>query len=218
MTLRRLLVIPVLAFSLAAAAQARAQVTFQSAEVIGVPAADKNSADTSPTRHPDRTVRFWSDDGLTYHLDGFGCRFDMAAWPDGLDEVDHTLSSVLTTDIESYRKAASGAVSNVGVISNVFTGLLNCASAGPAGKDSYGMDCNERMITAVALDVLKTPGYRQLRIFVVQADLDDLAAGKAPRKAMSVSFMENTLFRQGDPEALANRAPLTADLYQALTR
>lgn len=218
MTLRSWIVIPVLAFSLAVAVQARAQVTFQSAEVSGVPAAAKNASGASPTRHPDRTVRFWSEDGRIYHLDGFGCRFELAAWPDGLEEAEGVISSVLTTDIESYRKAASTAVSSVGEISTVFTGLLNRASAGPAGKDTYGIECSDRMITAVALDVLKTPGYRQLRIFIVQADLEDLRAARAPRKAMSLSFMENTLFRQGDPDTLSARAPLSASLYDALRR
>ena len=201
---------------LLAAGPAGAEVTFQSNEVLGVAAVDLAADPGALKRHPDRTVRFWSDDGRTYYLNGFGCRFEMVVWPRGQDSDPQSIGSVLHADVENYRKASSGAVSDVGNLNPVYVGMLYRRGTGPAGKDSYGLSCAENKATAVALDVLKTSTYRQLRIFIVQADLGEFETGKPLKKSMVVSFMENTLFRQGDPATMADRAPLAAEIYNAL--
>jgi hypothetical protein len=216
--LRAILISAATACGLLAGGPAVAQVTFQSAEVLGVQSADNPSAPGALKRYGDRTVRFWSEDGRTFFLDGYGCRYEMAAWPQGLEQDPQSINAVLHSDVENYRKASSGAVSDVGELSSVFVGMLYRRGPGPAGKDNYGLDCSDHKATAIALDVLKTATYRQLRIFVVQADIDEFDAGKPLKKAMAVSFMENTLFRQGDPETLSARAPLAAGLYNALRR
>ena len=91
-------------------------------------------------------------------------------------------------------------------------------TGGKTSPETYGLDCSDKVATAVALDVQKTRGPRKLSIFVIQINLEDVAAGRPPRKTMLVAFSQNTLFRKNDPETLARATPVTRELFDALTR
>jgi len=203
---------------LAAGGAAWAQVSFQSAEVLGVSKADLEAGLTgaAPKRYADGKVRFWSDDRRTYQLEGFGCQFELVRWPGPASDAAAEPESVLEEDIALYRKAAGTAVAQDGTILPIQTGALYRVAATTAQPEAYGLDCSDRVSTAVALDVLRTQTGRQLRIFIVQVELDSLAPGQTPRKTMAVAFMQNVLFLRGDAETLARAAPVTKDLYEAL--
>jgi len=218
--LRKFLILAALMAGLAPALAAHAQITFQSAEVIGtrdsVRAAAPEGPVPLPTRQEDKTVRFWSDDGKTYRLEGFGCRFQMSGQPGAPDEMTTQVADLLKADIDTYRQAATAAAG--GAMATVYTGALYRVAPGKKSTETYGLDCSDKVATAVALDVQKTRGPRKLSIFVIQINLEDLAAGRPPRKTMLVAFSQNTLFRKNDPETLARATPVTRDLFEALTR
>ncbi len=203
---------------LAASAPPDAQINFQSAEVVGTRDSDRAAGATgaTPTRQADNSIRFWSDDGKTYRLEGFGCRFQMSTQPGAPDETAARTAEMLSADIESYRKAATASAG--GEMATVYTGALYRVTGGKTSTETYGLDCSDKVATAVALDVQKTRGPRKLSIFVIQINLEDVAAGRPPRKTMLVAFSQNTLFRKNDPETLARATPVTRELFDALTR
>ena len=102
---------------LAASAPPDAQINFQSAEVVGTRDSDRAAGATgaTPTRQADNSIRFWSDDGKTYRLEGFGCRFQMSTQPGAPDETAARTAEMLSADIESYRKAATASGGPAGI-------------------------------------------------------------------------------------------------------
>lgn len=206
-----------LAAALALAGPAAGQVTFRSVEVIGITDAARGGAgprQVSP--HEDAEVRFWSNDGRSYTLDGFGCRFRLSPLRGSLTPADAKVAGAVQGDVAAYRASAASALGEGGELIPVALGELT--PLGPSeveGAERYGFRCDESLVSAYSLDVIRRGASRRLRILVLQTQEGE-AAG--PSGTLAVSVMENITFRPREEEALARAAPMTRELLKALTR